>query len=275
MNERFLIIPDIHNKVKQVEHLISRMPNHHPVFLGDYFDSFGDTPEMAEQTAKWLSWSIRQGRTHLMGNHDLPYRWKHQSCPGFTKEKEARVRREMSPSDWEQVALFRCITLPELRPLVLSHAGFTLANLYAVENPLDTSENGRAQNLRLITPSEHLEQIEAQGQDCLQKASYLANHHWFNQGTRMGEMRQGGPFWLDKHAFYGPIPGIDQIVGHTYTKGAERDTIKTGDEINSDVWFIDSEGMTAATVEPEDCGNGGLLITPIYATGPGAGAPIK
>lgn len=272
---KFLVIPDVHNKIVGAEQIITAMPDHQPVFLGDYFDSFHDTPDMAEQTAKWLAWSLGQGRIHLMGNHDLPYRWRHQSCPGFSEEKLARVKREMSPFHWNQMGLFKVIRKEGLRPLVLSHAGFTLNNLYGIDSLLDTRSGGRAEHLRKLTTDQHLDMIGHEGRECLKKASYIGDHHWFNQGTRMGELRQGGPFWIDKDYFARPIFGIDQIVGHSWVNKPKVAHWPTKAAPASKVWFMDGGGMFAATVEAEDDGTGGLTVTPIYATGTKIGEPIK
>ncbi len=271
---KYLVIPDIHNRCQDAENLIAAMPEHHPIFLGDYFDQFNDTPEDAEQTAKWLSWSISQGRTHLMGNHDLPYRWRHQNCPGFTQEKYERVKREINPSYWNEVGLFKIIHKEGLRPLILSHAGFTLPNLYGITNVADTHKTGRAGHLRDLETYQHVEMIEYEGGKCLEAASYLGDHHWFNQGTRMGYMMQGGPFWLDIGDIAAPIPGVDQIVGHSWVNTAKRKSWPTKADPKQEMWCIDGGGMIAATVEMEDNGVGGLLVTPIHATGKIIGKPI-
>lgn len=271
---KYLIIPDIHNRIGDAENLISAMPGHQPIFLGDYFDHFNDTPEIAGETAKWLAWSISQGRIHLMGNHDLPYRWRHQTCPGFTPEKFARVKREMSPSSWSKVKLFEVIEMEDLRPLLLSHAGFTIPNVYGIQNPLDIRHPGRLSHLSDIPPNEYMELIRQQGAVCLENASRLGDHHWFIQGTRMGEPRQGGPFWIDKDNLMGVLPNIDQIIGHSFVNKPMCKRWHKNAVPNSEVWLIDGSGMFAATVEMEDNGVGGLLVTPIYATGQ-IGTPIK
>jgi len=271
---KYLVIPDIHNRIHNAEGLIKIMPDHQPVFLGDYFDSFGDTVEMASDTAKWLSWSIGQGRIHLLGNHDLPYRWRHQNCPGFRPDKNEAIRREMSPAAWLQTKTHLIIQQEGLRPLVLSHAGFTLSNLWSVSNVKDTLKGGRSEGIRDFSVEDHLKCIETQSSECIFRASYLGDHYWFNQGSRMGEITPGGPFWIDKDDLAGPLPGIDQIVGHSWVNQPMRKCWPNQAKPNSEIWCIDGGGMFAATVEIRDNGVGGLLVTPIRATGEKIGQPI-
>ena len=120
---RTLVIPDIHNDFARAEAFIARLAGRYDqiVFLGDYFDDFEDTPEIARGVAAWLQHSFAQGnRTHLVGNHDLPYLFPgRSSCPGFSEEK----MRAAAP-------ILRLLPQQEFRAAIeidgwlLSHAGF-------------------------------------------------------------------------------------------------------------------------------------------------------
>lgn len=44
---KILIIPDIHNRFYEAEGIIMRENPDHTVFLGDYFNNYGDAPEFA------------------------------------------------------------------------------------------------------------------------------------------------------------------------------------------------------------------------------------
>jgi hypothetical protein len=267
---KYLIVPDIHNQYEWAEGLVAAYPDHQPVFLGDYFDSFYDTATMAGQTAQWLRYSINCGnRIHLMGNHDLPYRWRHMNCPGYRVSKAEEVRKYLTHEDWQRVGLYHVIT-PEndSRPLILSHAGFTLANLYGVSDYRDVAKGGRLEFLRERTTLEHLEEIRSGGEEALQAAYDQKEHFWFNQGTRMGESNIGGPFWIDFHEIRSPLPGIDQLVGHTiirdvplchYYPNKKKPGFKW--------WCIDVAGSFAAIVDTEEADQGGMKITPIHARG--------
>ena len=260
----YIVIPDIHNRIEWAEAIAAHYPDHTKVFLGDYFDSFGDTPAVAKETAEWLRWSLYQpGRIHLMGNHDLPYRRavSFNLCPGWTREKHAAVSKVMLRSDWGRIGLVHLVDRPG-RLLILSHAGLTLASIYGISDPEDVAAGGRCSYLADRSPGEHLQQILSQSGQCLQAITAGGDHHWLNQGRRMGRREAGGPFWVDRSLFT-PVAGIDQIVGHTPTDTPLKRTAGSA----SDNWFIDGHGKFAALIED---GN----IIPIHATPGKIGQPI-
>ena len=248
----YLIIPDVHNHVEGAEALIAAFPGRLVIFLGDYFDDYNDTVEDARRTAEWLRYSINKGRIHLMGNHDLPYRWPGLTCPGWTKEKHKVVSGIMTAADWRRVRL--CIILRSAgRPLVISHAGITLANLYGVADPKDTAKGGRLEHLRDRSVDEHLSTIDGQRELCDYWAEAAGEHHWLNQGSRVGHRNVAGPFWLDRHEF-DPISGIDQVMGHTHV-----DEPQCHYASDSENWFIDGAGKFAALIDDG-------VVQPIWAT---------
>lgn len=273
---KFLIIPDVHNLYPEAEELIARFPEHQPVFLGDYFDSFHDTPAIALRTAAWLRYSISKGRIHLMGNHDLPYRWQSQQCPGYTPEKHRAIRQHMRPVDWQQMRLALILsTPPKCRPLVLSHAGFTLANLYGIADFRDVASGGRLEHMRKLPASQHLDAIREHSFKCAAAGDEKREHFWFNQGTRMGHRNVGGPFWVDRHQLHSPLPGIDQIVGHTRVLTPQCHCAPHAAAPNSAIWFIDGHGKYAALIDGKMTPKGGLNVTPIHARGERLGKPCR
>ena len=69
-----LIIPDIHTKWEKAQKAIEKYPADEVICLGDYFDDFDDTPEMAMDTATWLKDFIsRKNTVALVGNHEFNY----------------------------------------------------------------------------------------------------------------------------------------------------------------------------------------------------------
>ena len=104
-----LVIGDIHQKIDQVEKIISDWTDQ-IIFIGDYFDDFNDTVEDARRTAQWLKQSLqRPNRVHLMGNHDYNYRIRPPGayyCTGFTLEKYEAINLELSISDWKMIKYF-------------------------------------------------------------------------------------------------------------------------------------------------------------------------
>lgn len=264
----YLVIPDIHNKTDWAEAVAARYPDHTKVFLGDYFDSYDDTPAAARATAEWLRWSLYQpDRVHLMGNHDLPYRRavSFTSCPGWTREKHLEVAMVLKASDWVRVGLVYLVDRPG-RLLILSHAGLTLANIYGASDPKDVAAGGRLSYLGDRTPNEHLQEILAQNGKCLQALSFGGDHHWLNQGSRMGRREAAGPFWVDRHQ-HNSVAGIDQIVGHTHVETPQRHCRPHAEKPEAVDWFIDGAGKFAALIEDSN-------VTPIYAIPGKIGQPI-
>lgn len=71
---KILLIGDLHNHVDGIEDLITSQDPALTIFLGDYFDNFGDGPFEMRKTALWLKESVQKpNRIHLLGNHDHPY----------------------------------------------------------------------------------------------------------------------------------------------------------------------------------------------------------
>ena len=71
-----MIVGDIHTHYSKVERIIKKYEKTHKfVFMGDYFDQFGDTPELNASTAHWLKTQMeeRPDWVYLKGNHDEIY----------------------------------------------------------------------------------------------------------------------------------------------------------------------------------------------------------
>ena len=67
---KLLIIPDLHEarNLDAVENALRREQPTRTIFLGDYFDQFGDTPDDASRTARWLKASLAEtNRVHPLG----------------------------------------------------------------------------------------------------------------------------------------------------------------------------------------------------------------
>ena len=43
---KLLVIGDIHNRWQKAEKICEKFPNHKKIFIGDYFDDFGDDYRM-------------------------------------------------------------------------------------------------------------------------------------------------------------------------------------------------------------------------------------
>ena len=184
-----LVIPDIHNHTEEAEIQIEKYPADRVVFLGDYFDNFGDTAAIAKRTAKWLKQSLRNpNRIHLWGNHDLWYAFpgNRQICwigSGFTPEKREAIDKTITTDDWAKLK-----PVVDIDGIVLSHAGI---------------------DPRIFTHPVHgltFERICKQCEKALENAKAAIPDLVFDT--------ESGPFWLRWWA----LPVLDefsQIVGHT------------------------------------------------------------
>lgn len=116
-----LVIPDIHNRFQRAEDIIAREADvDEIVFLGDYLDSWDDSPEEMRDTLVWLQRSCSdEKRIHLMGNHDVSYVEEIFRCSGWTASKQAVADQGFVRSGlWWQLAPWY-----ETQGWLLSHAG--------------------------------------------------------------------------------------------------------------------------------------------------------
>jgi hypothetical protein len=187
-----LIIPDLHHHVENAERWIASKSADRVVFLGDYVDDFGDNVSDARKTAEWLRRRIETTQdVFLLGNHDAPYLFPENPqlyCPGFTKPKAAGIREILTPEHWKR---FQLAVIEQ--GWLLSHAGFHPE--WIGPFPLSTLTNSCAA--------------------ALQRAARGEPDPLFGAGRdRDGFQSVGGPLWMDWASLV-PIPGINQIVGHT------------------------------------------------------------
>lgn len=169
------------------------------VFLGDYFDSWGDTIADATKTANWLKWALDNypNTTWLLGNHDMSYRfpWNtHLCCPGWTHLKNRAVNEILTQEDWAKFKLVHAT-----QGFVCSHAG-------VLEDVFTHPINGL-----------NISSIEAQCEEALVKAAAGIPCPTTSAGRDRGgliSLPGGGITWCDWNSLE-PIPGFHQIVGHT------------------------------------------------------------
>jgi len=190
-----LVLGDIHNRWAKAEAILQRLKGRYrqAVFLGDYLDSFGDDEVVAKATAHWLAQSLCQpDRVHLLGNHDICYRYPKNlfvRCPGFDELKYNAVASELSgaPVDRLKLAYYSDGWL-------FTHAGF--ARRYAIgEDPAILARQANE-----ILPTLNEDRYD----------------NWLAWGAGRGGMASiGGITWLDWDSEFKPVPGINQIVGHT------------------------------------------------------------
>lgn len=209
-----LIIADLHHHYEWVETTLANTPHDEVVFLGDYFDSYHDTPQQAAATAQWLAFSITQPkRIHLLGNHDGWYLTKEAQeflyCPGNIYSKKLAIQPHL-PNHFSS---FRMCYITQ--GWLLSHAGAS----------------------RYHCPNMSMVQIEEYGKHAMETVMRGHQHPLFAIGkVRGGTLPVGGMIWQDWYEF-NPIPGVNQIVGHTYGKKIRQ---KTG--VDSKNFCLDCAG---------------------------------
>ena len=204
MGSKTLVIPDMHHRYQTAEEIISRERPDLTVFLGDYFDDFGDGPEMAERTAKWLVRSLEYdgeegGRIHLLGNHDLHYMASNADyrCSGYSDAKRRVI--DSYGIDWAKLRLYYWIGAAGTGWLC-THAGFS-NRLYAQQRR---------------TESEPVQDVLRRAVEDLAGASDKSVPHPFLEAgcSRGGPNSVGGLIWCDYGEFV-DIPHTRQIFGHT------------------------------------------------------------
>jgi hypothetical protein len=196
---KILVIPDIHHKWRLAERIIAHERGNYDkiVFLGDYFDDFGDNAKISGETADWLKTSIEvENRIHLLGNHDMPYAFSHNqhvSCSGFTHEKCREINSRLNHMDWAKLSLayFK-------DGVMYSHAGFS-RRLF--EHPVNGMES-----------SSVLEILE-RAINCARGGIYTC---YLGVGmSRGGSQMQGGVTWAHWYSDIDPINDWSMVVGHT------------------------------------------------------------
>ena len=195
-----LVIGDIHNRIDAADRVIKYASRCRTVFLGDYFDSFGDGPREMRATCQWLRRSLEDpNRTHLLGNHDLAYLLPHHDqawCPGWSPKKMQVFDEEMAGVG---ISSFRIAY--QVGPWLLSHAG------------VDGEHLDELGSIGLV------EQLEREfASACSGNRSWL-----FDKGPDRGGLdSHGGILWQDWNGEFFPTAGFHQIVGHTASPGVAR-----------------------------------------------------
>ncbi len=191
-----LIISDCHNNYQYAQRCIDAVPEAtEVVFLGDYWDDWGDNPTDAMWMAKFLKSKLDLPNYHFLGgNHDLPYMFPtngHVQCPGFTPEKLAAIRPFLPSFDKFKL-------LHKTQGFFLSHAGI-------VEKLFSHPIHGLREEL-----------LFKECEDALRFAKEGMYHYALAPGWARGGERFaiGGLTWADWSELT-PIKGYNQIVAHT------------------------------------------------------------
>lgn len=212
--------------------LIQSVEHDQVVFLGDFFDDFGDSPAIvgavAERVKEYLSKYIC-----LLGNHDQAYAFgkynQRYLCSGWTPYKNDTVNAILTREDWNKFKLHHWIG-----DWLLSHAGldslYTLSGLGDIER---TAEVIRA-NIDSICEST-LENLHT---DPKRIPSLLEVGR-----DRGGNAPKGGITWCDWNSL-SMTPYINQLVGHTRGRAVRHREAKS-----SEAYCIDTHMQNYAVIE--------------------------
>lgn len=196
--KKLLVIPDIHTHFAKVERIIGKFGKTHKfVFVGDYFDQFGDTPELNASTAHWLKTTTEEFPewVYLYGNHDVIYHPNFSCmCSGFSSQKKTAINEVLSIDDWNKLKFFHFEN-----GHWFSHAGLTK---YWFQHPM--KEGISVDNVQRIIDDAIIKL----------KADDHNNAIWASSYRRGGNNPVGGIVWED-HNDMELIHNLHQVYGHT------------------------------------------------------------
>jgi DNA repair exonuclease SbcCD nuclease subunit len=197
-----LIIPDVHEQWEVLQGIIEQpiyKEADEIVYTGDVLDSYDGTVNDAERTAEIMLQQIEDPRVHyLFGNHDIQYSiYSHHQmmCDNAKYWKFDRFPLELKPL-WLKAKLFHMS-----QGWLMSHAG--IASEFADPLKIGSEEYYNTLTNQCFTrlKSKEMHYLVAAGEA---------------RGGRKGQV--GGVTWLDWNSEFTPIPGLNQIVGHTRGK---------------------------------------------------------
>lgn len=203
---RTLIIPDVHLKINKLDHILKLEGDQADriVFLGDFFDAYGDNVWQNIAMAHRLNDLAKNDKViFLYGNHDLNYLWDNPfaRCSGFTPEKYRAVQSSIEAKTIGKFKWFHVLGDDEI---LLTHAGVHPNHWNRRTQPFKPKDNHE-----VVKWLEHHCDLATQ-------SLIGGGYSWVFQAgvSRGGRQRFGGIVWNDADDFT-PSPKIGQIFGHT------------------------------------------------------------
>ncbi len=244
-----IIIPDLHNRVDFVEPALSSpalQPYDRVVFLGDIFDDFHDTLQDAANSAMWLKQSLHKpNRIHLLGTHDIWYRFPDNQfviASGNTEQKANTINHILTGKDWNLMTPYHYE-----QDFLITHAGVHhyLIEQYVLNNKRVFAKYIIGGNVQLGTREIIDRVIKPATDSALIDVKNNTPNSWFEAGfARFGTQKVGGITWLDWRQEFQPIPGINQIVGHTTLRKPEERIAE-----NSKNYCLDTKNLHIGILE--------------------------
>ncbi len=206
-----LILPDLHNRFVTAQRIIDSVPHDKCIFLGDYFDSFGDTYQDANNTAVWLREVAMEDpkNVFLCGNHDQHYFWPHNDffkCSGYSDAKKDAIQRILNRQNTDNFSKFQFFYIEQ--GFLLTHAG--LDNSLWKDMKRVFTEDGSKTKLEFVAEVLPHWVEQAKKDIGLNRKVELLGAGW----DRGGMQQVGGINWVD-FSNLSPVQGVNQIVGHT------------------------------------------------------------
>lgn len=234
-----LIIPDIHNKIGRADLVIKAHYDEvdKVIFLGDFFDDYGDSVEDASKTASWVRAKMEDPKFNFIwGNHDISYGY-HWSpfvrCSGYEMEKKDAIIKIMTRDCWDKF-------VPYIweQDYLLSHAGASWNFLKTLNSSFKFST---------ITVEEIAQELEISWSiDQHRNLPQGSKPILFNAGWDRGGYDPAGGLNWGCWTTFNCVPGLKQIVGHTVVK---KPLVKFIDEIITHNLYVGDAGLA---VYPED-----------------------
>jgi hypothetical protein len=211
--------------------------------MGDYFDQFGDTPEINSSTAHWLKTTMNEHPewVYLTGNHDVVYNPNFSCmCSGFSSQKKIAINQEMSLEDWNKLKYFHFEN-----GHWFSHAGLSK---YWFQHPMHESINEESVQR---TVDHAVVKIKAGDEN---------NAVWAAGSSRGGTSVVGSLTWLDWRDME-LISDMRQVVGHTPLK---KITTISDDIMKCSITNVDTSASGSyfhELLEIDESGNRNVITT--------------
>lgn len=239
-----LVIPDIHQRLDFVESILKKEKEYDEViFLGDWFDSFLEPPEVAsfEETCVYLRNLINEHPqkdkfVFLLGNHDIGYIYENKDfschrisktlkyfCSGFTASKAKKFRHQFFDRGLKDEFFINNFKVAhQSQGWTFSHAGIVPQHFpygYTTEALVESLLPDVWRNFRNL--------------------EYQHNHLISGVGVARGGWENvGGLTWCDwNREFHASSMVGKQVLGHTTVKEPACESQNT----ETESWNIDTE----------------------------------
>jgi hypothetical protein len=249
-------LPDIHEEIEKLQRILKTYDYvDRIVSQGDWMDSFnnrGNPTQQTYETIDFITEHIDDPKwTFLLGNHDIQYAFPIDAviCSGYNIQKQKIINAKLTDNkNWKKFKLLTWVGTPgfmnrtgnvktPLRPSewLVSHAGLHPSLIHPVLGFDHAALEGIAHDAMY-----HLRFYGI-------VTSFLAAGR-----GRGGSANVGGIDWLDWNREFVPIPGLNQIVGHTRGEKIRTNNIVT-DSLSSSSYnyCIDTELHHVILVEDD------------------------